>query len=105
MAKGTISINSDNILPIIKKWLYSDKDIFLRELISNSCDAINKLKFLKENFSKNFRIDVNIDKTKKTLTITDNGIASYNSMSCSERNTLCCISLIAVLFFKNNLLF
>jgi molecular chaperone HtpG len=74
MAKGTISINSDNILPIIKKWLYSDKDIFLRELISNSCDAINKLKFLNENFSKNFRIDVNIDKTKKTLTITDNGI-------------------------------
>ena len=44
MKKGNLSINSENILPIIKKWLYSDSDIFIRELISNSCDAINKLK-------------------------------------------------------------
>ena len=42
--KGTLSINSDNIFPIIKKWLYSDHDIFFRELISNGCDAITKLK-------------------------------------------------------------
>ena len=42
--KGTLSINSDNIFPIIKKWLYSDHDIFFRELISNGCDAITKIK-------------------------------------------------------------
>ena len=46
MAKGNISVNSENIFPIIKKWLYSDKDIFLRELVSNGCDAITKLKKL-----------------------------------------------------------
>ena len=44
--KGSLSINSDNIFPIIKKWLYSDHDIFYRELISNGCDAITKLKKL-----------------------------------------------------------
>jgi molecular chaperone HtpG len=44
--RGTLSINSDNILPIIKKWMYSDHDIFFRELISNGCDAITKLKKL-----------------------------------------------------------
>lgn len=43
---GSISVNTANIFPIIKKWLYSDKDIFLRELVSNSCDAIYKLKRL-----------------------------------------------------------
>lgn len=46
MKKGNLSINSENILPIIKKWLYSDSDIFIRELVSNGCDAINKLKKL-----------------------------------------------------------
>lgn len=79
MAKGSLTINSNNILPIIKKWLYSDKDIFLRELISNSCDAINKIKILEnknviEKSSDPFRIDIVIDKSKKTLTISDNGI-------------------------------
>ena len=44
--QGNLSINSDNIFPIIKKWLYSDQDIFIRELISNGCDAITKLKKL-----------------------------------------------------------
>ena len=44
MAKGNISVDSENLFPIIKKWLYSDKDIFLRELVSNACDAITKLK-------------------------------------------------------------
>ena len=46
LAKGNISVNSENIFPIIKKWLYSDKDIFLRELVSNGCDAVTKLKKL-----------------------------------------------------------
>ena len=46
MAKGNISVDSENLFPIIKKWLYSDKDIFVRELISNGCDAVHKLKRL-----------------------------------------------------------
>ena len=46
MEKDSLTINSENILPIIKRWLYSDKDIFLREHVSNACDAINKLKML-----------------------------------------------------------
>lgn len=77
---GNLSINSDNIFPIIKKWLYSDQDIFYRELISNGCDAITKLKkldmmgeyALPEDFRP--RIDVQIHPEKKTIKITDNGI-------------------------------
>jgi molecular chaperone HtpG len=79
MAKGSLSINTDNILPIIKKWLYSDKDIFLRELVSNSCDAIAKLKLLQSNkeaekLSDPFQINISINKDQKTITITDNGL-------------------------------
>ena len=44
--KGTISINAENIMPVIKKWLYSDKDIFVREVVSNGCDAVSKMKRL-----------------------------------------------------------
>ncbi len=66
-------INSENILPIIKKWLYSEKDIFIRELVSNSSDAICKLKIIDPG-AKNFRIDLKTDKKKKTLTISDNGL-------------------------------
>ena len=77
---GNLSINSDNIFPIIKKWLYSDQDIFYRELISNGCDAITKLKkldmmgeyTLPDDFKA--RIDVQIHPEKKTIKITDNGI-------------------------------
>lgn len=79
MSKGTLKIHSENILPIIKQWLYSDKDIFLRELVSNSCDALAKLKILREQSLYQFnddelKIDINIDKDKKTLTISDTGI-------------------------------
>lgn len=80
MSKGNISVSSENIFPIIKKWLYSDKDIFLRELVSNSCDAITKLKKLagigeaQLSDDEQFRVDVVIDKEAKTLTISDNGI-------------------------------
>lgn len=74
-----LSINSENILPIIKKWLYSEKDIFLRELVSNSSDAISKLKIIDSKL-KDFRIDIKIDKKENTLTIIDNGIG----MSYSE---------------------
>ncbi len=78
--KGTLSINSDNIFPIIKKWLYSDQDIFYRELISNGCDAITKLKKLdmmgEYSLPNDFkaRIDVVVDPEAKKVTITDNGI-------------------------------
>ena len=76
--KGNISINAQNIMPVIKKWLYSDKDIFVRELVSNGCDAISKLKRLvsmgeAEN-NEDYRVDVVIDKTEGTLTFSDNGI-------------------------------
>ena len=77
---GSLSINSENIFPIIKKWLYSDHDIFYRELISNGCDAITKLKKLdmmgEYELSENYkaRIDVVVDPEAKTLTFTDNGI-------------------------------
>jgi len=79
MATGKLKVHSENILPIIKKWLYSDKDIFLRELVSNSCDAISKLKILSseeslEILDKDLQIDVKLDTEKKTLTITDTGI-------------------------------
>ena len=77
---GSLSINSDNIFPIIKKWLYSDHDIFYRELISNGCDAITKLKkldmmgeyTLPEGFKP--RIDVICNPEKKTLEFIDNGL-------------------------------
>ena len=77
--KGNISINTENIFPIIKKWLYSDKDIFIRELISNSADAINKHKRLVDmgeapEFSGGYGIRVKVDKKKKTLSFSDNGI-------------------------------
>ena len=77
---GNLSINSDNIFPIIKKWMYSDHDIFVRELISNGCDAITKLKKLEMmgeySFPDNFKskIEVIVDPEKKTLKFIDNGI-------------------------------
>ncbi len=78
--KGSLSINSDNIFPIIKKWLYSDHDIFIRELISNACDAVTKLRKLaligeyEEPEDTRYRIDVIASPTDKTLTFIDNGI-------------------------------
>ena len=80
MATGNISVNSENIFPIIQKWLYSDKDIFVRELVSNGCDAITKLKKLagvgEASLSEDeqFKITVAVDKDKKQLSFEDNGI-------------------------------
>lgn len=80
MAKGNISVNSENIFPVIKKWLYSDKDIFLREIVSNGCDAVTKLKKLAGigeaaiGEDEKFRIDITVDKENKKLIIKDNGI-------------------------------
>ncbi len=78
--QGSLSINSENIFPIIKKWLYSDHDIFVRELVSNGCDAITKLKKLElmgetsipENHK--FKILVEVNAEEKKLSFTDNGI-------------------------------
>ena len=77
---GNLSINSENIFPIIKKWLYSDHDIFYRELISNGCDAVTKLKkldmmgeyTLPDGYKP--RVDVVVNPEKKTLTVIDNGL-------------------------------
>ena len=80
MAKGNISVDSENLFPIIKKWLYSDKDIFLRELVSNGCDAVTKLKKLacfceaQIDESEKFKVTVSIFKDAKKLVISDNGI-------------------------------
>ena len=80
MAKGNISVDSENLFPIIKKWLYSDKDIFLRELVSNACDAVTKLKKLADLGEANvasdekYEVHVTICKDAKKLIISDNGI-------------------------------
>lgn len=80
MKKGNLSINSENILPIIKKSIYSDSDIFLRELVSNGCDAVTKLEKLKNmgeatiDENEKFKIIVSLDKENKTITVSDNGI-------------------------------
>lgn len=78
MAKGNISVDSENLFPIIKKWLYSDKDIFLRELVSNACDAITKFKTValsgEAQASDDYRVVVTVDKEAKKLIISDNGI-------------------------------
>lgn len=78
--KGSISIHTENIFPIIKKWLYSDKDIFIRELISNGCDAVSKHKRLvslgeiSENKPSDYKITVSVNKGEGTLKFIDNGI-------------------------------
>ncbi len=77
---GNLSINSENIFPIIKKWLYSDHDIFYRALISNGCDAITKLKKLElmGEFERpeglEYQVQITVNPTDKTITVTDNGM-------------------------------
>ena len=77
--KGGISVDTEHIFPIIKKWLYSEKDIFLREIISNASDAITKLKRLeslglREMTDEKYLITVKLDTDEGTLTVSDNGI-------------------------------
>ncbi len=80
MEKGSLSIESENMFPIIKKWLYSDHDIFVRELVSNGCDAITKLKKLEVmgeyDFPEDYKagIQVEVSPEHKTLSFTDTGI-------------------------------
>ncbi|MCL2699640.1 MAG: molecular chaperone HtpG [Defluviitaleaceae bacterium] len=81
MEKGNLSINSENILPVIKKWLYSDSDIFIRELVSNAADAVHKLKKSAElgdaegiSADEAYSIRVILDSENKTIAVSDNGI-------------------------------
>ena len=79
LEQGRIAIDTENIFPIIKKWLYSDKDIFIRELISNGCDAVSKHKRLvalgeTDGDDKPYKITVAVSKKNKTLSFSDNGI-------------------------------
>ncbi len=79
MTKAQLKVHTENILPIIKKWLYSEKDIFIRELVSNSCDALGKCRILRDQGEANIldedlKIEVRIDKEKKQLIFSDTGI-------------------------------
>ena len=89
--KGGISVDTEHIFPIIKKWLYSEKDIFLREIVSNASDAITKLRRLeslgvKEATDETYKITVTLDCDESTLTVSDNGIG----MTEEELNKYIC---------------
>ena len=79
MQKGKIGVSSDNLFPIIKKFLYSDHDIFLREIVSNAVDATQKLRTLagRGEYSgdmQNAKVQITVDKDARTITVSDNGI-------------------------------
>jgi len=99
--KGGISVETAHIFPIIKKWLYSEKDIFLREIVSNAQDAITKLKRLSslgqyESNDESYKITVTLDKDSSTLTVEDNGIG----MTSDElEKYICQIALSGALDF------
>ena len=99
--KGGISVQTEHIFPVIKKWLYSEKDIFLREIVSNAADAVTKLRRLAslgqyDAGEETYRIDVTLDKTAKTLTVSDNGIG----MTAEELDRyICQIALSGALEF------
>ena len=87
--RGNLSINSDNIFPIIKKWLYSDHDIFMREMVSNGCDAITKLKKLaligdfSEPEGEKYSVRVSVSANEKSISFTDKVSVSANEKSIS----------------------
>lgn len=98
---GGISVEIEHIFPVIKKWLYSDKEIFLREIVSNACDAVTKLKRLTSlgqvhDIDDNYRITVKADKEAKTLTVSDNGIGMTEE---EVRKYICQIALSGALDF------
>ncbi|MBQ7826688.1 MAG: molecular chaperone HtpG [Clostridia bacterium] len=100
--RGGISVEMEHIFPVIKKWLYSEKEIFLREIVSNACDACTKLsRLVSLGEAKNvdtdaFRIDVILDKDAKTITVTDNGIGMTEE---ELQKYLCQIALSGALDF------
>lgn len=99
--KGGITVETAHIFPVIKKWLYSEKDIFLREIVSNACDAVTKLRRLAslgqyDGGDETYRVDVILDKDAKTLTVSDNGIG----MTADELDRyICQIALSGALEF------
>ncbi len=99
--KGGISVQTEHIFPVIKKWLYSEKDIFLREIVSNACDAVTKLRRLAslgqyDGGDEQYRVTVSLDKDAKTLTVSDNGIG----MTAGELDRyICHIALSGALEF------
>ena len=98
--KGGISVDTEHIFPIIKKWLYSEKDIFLRELVSNASDAVTKLKRLcalgQRDSEDTYQISVTLDKNARTLTVSDNGIGMTED---ELRRYICQIALSGALDF------
>ncbi len=99
--KGGISVATEHIFPVIKKWLYSEKEIFLREIVSNAVDAITKLKRLEafgqyDSNGEEYKVEVKFNKEEKTLTVSDNGIG----MNAEEvRKYICNIALSGALEF------
>ena len=73
-SKGNISIHAQNIMPVIKRWLYSDKDIFIREMVSNGCDAITKQRIAHPDCADEYRVTVTVDEPAGELRFADNGI-------------------------------
>lgn len=99
--QGGISVATEHIFPVIKKWLYSEKEIFLREIVSNACDAITKLKRLEalskyDGNGESYRVDVKFDKDNKTLTVSDNGIGMNEE---EVKKYICSIALSGALDF------
>ena len=100
--RGGISVQMEHIFPVIKKWLYSEKEIFLREIVSNACDAATKLKRLyslgeaKDTDIESLKIKVVLDSAQKTITVTDNGIGMDEE---ELRKYLCQIALSGALDF------
>lgn len=99
--KGGISVETANIFPVIKRWLYSEKDIFLREIVSNATDAITKLRRLAslgqyENGDEPYAVRVSLDKEAKTLTVSDNGIGMTEE---ELEKYICSIALSGALDF------
>ncbi len=99
--KGGISVEIEHIFPIIKKWLYSEKEIFLREIVSNACDAVTKLKRLSslgeaQIDEENYKITVKLNKAARTLTVSDNGIGMTED---EVRRYICQIALSGALEF------
>lgn len=99
--RGGISVETSHIFPIIKKWLYSEKDIFLREIVSNACDAITKLRRLEslghyDSQEESYSVRVTLDKDAKTLTVSDNGIGMTEE---ELEKYICSIALSGALDF------
>lgn len=99
--KGGISVQTEHIFPVIKKWLYSEKEIFLREIVSNACDAVTKMRRLTslgqiQDVDDQYKITVRIDRDARTLTVSDNGIGMNGD---EVRRYICQIALSGALDF------